>query len=117
MATFQRNSSESICMIPFRSWFTRTLSNTILNAPKKRRRKAGRVLPEALEVRIVLSAVNPPVDGDESVTTPEDTPITGNLLDNGSDPQGLAISVVSLETNGGCLQPGRNRRSFQVLDH
>ncbi|MFK4823133.1 Ig-like domain-containing protein, partial [Ochrobactrum quorumnocens] len=48
----------------------------------------------------------PPVTEPESVTAPEDTPVTGNLLGNDSDPNGDAISITGFEINGSTYLPG-----------
>lgn len=46
---------------------------------------------------------DPPVAVDDIVTTLEDTPVNGNVLDNDSDPDGdtpLIVSSASIDTNG-----------------
>lgn len=45
---------------------------------------------------------DPPVAVDDIVTTPEDTPVNGNVLNNDSDPDGdpLSVSSASIDTNG-----------------
>ena len=45
---------------------------------------------------------DPPVAVDDIVTTPEDTPVNGNVLGNDSDPDGdpLSVSSASIDTNG-----------------
>ncbi len=50
---------------------------------------------------IILTPVNdPPVDGNESYTIPEDTQVFGNVLDNSSDPDNDPLSVVDFTING-----------------
>ena len=41
----------------------------------------------------VSSSNNPPVDDDENLTVAEDTPLSGNLLSNASDPDGDTLSI------------------------
>ena len=46
---------------------------------------------------------DPPVAVDDIVTTPEDTPLNGNVLNNDSDPDGdtpLIVGSASIDTNG-----------------
>ncbi|MDG9793672.1 Ig-like domain-containing protein [Brucella anthropi] len=60
------------------------------------------------ETTTVTVTVNnqPPVTEPESVIAPEDTPVTGNLLGNDSDPDGDAISITRFEINGSTYLPG-----------
>ncbi|NKC05286.1 tandem-95 repeat protein [Ochrobactrum haematophilum] len=48
----------------------------------------------------------PPVTEPESVIAPEDTPVSGNLLGNDSDPDGDAISISRFEVDGSTYLPG-----------
>ncbi|WP_448600100.1 cadherin-like domain-containing protein [Thermoleptolyngbya sp.] len=41
----------------------------------------------------VPSSNTPPIDGDEALSVAEDTPLTGNLLSNASDPDGDPLSI------------------------
>jgi VCBS repeat-containing protein len=43
---------------------------------------------------------NPPVANPDTNTTTEDTPVSGNVLPNDSDPDGHALSVTGFEING-----------------
>ncbi|MEJ2492270.1 MAG: tandem-95 repeat protein, partial [Desulfuromonadales bacterium] len=57
-------------------------------------------LTDTANVSIVFIGVNDLADGDESVTTPEDTPVSGNVLDNVDDPDGEPTSVVDFTVDG-----------------
>jgi VCBS repeat-containing protein len=49
----------------------------------------------------------PPVDGDESVTTLEDNPISGNVLDNATDPNNDPVSVTQFVVGGTTYSAGQ----------
>jgi D-Tyr-tRNAtyr deacylase len=60
------------------------------------------------EATDVLAPVNrPPVDGNESVTTLEDTLITGNVLTNGSDPDNDSVTVTQFVVNNTTYTAGQ----------
>uniref|UniRef100_UPI002620A661 retention module-containing protein n=1 Tax=uncultured Pseudoteredinibacter sp. TaxID=1641701 RepID=UPI002620A661 len=52
-------------------------------------------------LNLSVGAVNDLTDGDENVTTNEDTPISGNVLDNSSNPDGPSPATVSGFSIGG----------------
>ncbi|MEJ2471728.1 MAG: Ig-like domain-containing protein [Desulfuromonadales bacterium] len=63
-------------------------------------------LTDTANVSIVFIGVNDLADGDESVTTPEDTPVSGNVLDNVDDPDGDPTSVVDFTVDGTTYDAG-----------
>ncbi len=48
----------------------------------------------------VLPVNDPPIAVDDIVTTPEDTPVSGSVITNDSDPEGDALTVVDFTING-----------------
>ena len=48
----------------------------------------------------------PPVAEPDVATTPEDTPVSGNLLTNDHDPEGNPIAVTGFEVGGSSYHPG-----------
>jgi osmotically-inducible protein OsmY len=61
----------------------------------------GTLVSNVATVTINLAAVNdPPVDGNESVTTLENSPISGNVLNNASDVDGDTLSVTTFTLAG-----------------
>lgn len=56
---------------------------------------------------IEVTPVNdPPVPVDDHTTTPEDTPVGGELIPNDSDPEGDPLTVVEIEIGGKTYTPG-----------
>ena len=48
----------------------------------------------------------PPVATDDTATTPEDTPVSGNVLTNDHDPDGDALAVTGFSVGGATFSPG-----------
>jgi CshA-type fibril repeat protein/VCBS repeat-containing protein len=49
----------------------------------------------------------PPVAADDTATTPEDTPVSGNVLANDADPDGDPLSVTGFSVGGQNFAPGQ----------
>ncbi|MBB2494787.1 retention module-containing protein, partial [Aquipseudomonas ullengensis] len=61
----------------------------------------GQLTSNTATVNVAVAAVNDaPVAGNDSITTNEDTPITGNLLTNDSDVDGDSLSVTQFSISG-----------------
>ncbi|MFB8344880.1 Ig-like domain-containing protein, partial [Brucella cytisi] len=56
---------------------------------------------------LVVTPVNdPPVANDDDASTPQDTPLNGNVIDNDTDVDGDTVVVTEFEINGTTYQPG-----------
>ena len=64
-------------------------------------------------------ANEPPLALDDTARTPEDAPVRGNILSNDSDPDGDALTLVSVGGQpmapGGITVPGSNGGTFTIL--
>ncbi|BDB56358.1 hypothetical protein SHINM13_06540 [Flavobacterium ammonificans] len=60
----------------------------------------GATVSSTLTITITPVNDNPITVNDDNKVTPEDTPISGNVLTNDSDPEGTAITVTQFTING-----------------